>query len=111
MAGLIFLLLCSVPLAMQIETGSIEGIVSNDFGPVPNASIDAMNAMTGAPAHVQSDRAGAYILKDLHAGRYSLWVQAPGNDYLWIREVPVERGQITHHDIHLKLARAIPTGL
>jgi len=35
------LLLASVPLAMQREPGSIQGIITDQNGPVPNASIEA----------------------------------------------------------------------
>ena len=109
--GLILLLIGSIPLAMQRETGSIQGMITNDRGPVAKASLEARNVMTGAVTRAESDAAGTYKLENLRAGRYSLWVRAAGHDSIWIREVIVERGQATHQDLHLTRTHATTTGL
>jgi len=101
LAILILLLLASIPLAMQFETGSIEGVVTNEIGPIAKASVEARNAISGAAFRTESDAVGRYKLEDLRGGRYSLWVQAVGHDSIWIRQVSVERGRTTHGDIHL----------
>ncbi len=98
---LAFLLLASIPLAMQFETGSIEGTITDDYGPLAMASAECRNVMTGAVSHVESDANGYYRLSDLWAGTYSLWVQAAGRDSQEIFRVPVERGQTIRRDIHL----------
>jgi hypothetical protein len=41
------LVMAAIPLAMQFDTGSIEGVITNDRGPVANASIEARNLMFG----------------------------------------------------------------
>jgi hypothetical protein len=108
---LILLLIASAPLAMQFETGSIQGVITNDLGPVARAFVEAHNVTTGANAHAQSDAHGAYKLDDLQAGRYSLWVQAAGHDSIWLPVVIVERGRVTHLDFHMIRSPGIPTGL
>jgi len=111
LVALLLLLIASIPLAMQLETGSIQGKITNDRGPVANASIGARNVMTGTVAQVVSDAAGACKLENLRAGRYSLFVQAGGHASLWIREVVVERGRTTQQDLHLTMTRTTATGM
>jgi len=106
----ILLLLASIPLAMQLETGSIEGVITNDRGPVARASIEARNMMTDAIFHAESDPVGHYKLEELRPGRYSLWVGAPGHDSAWIRQVIVERGQTTRGDIYVGRTETDATG-
>lgn len=106
-----FLLLAAIPLAMQLETGSLEGSVTNDRGPVANASIEVRNVITGAIVYVESDAGGQYAVEQLRSGRYSLWVEARGHDSLWIPQIVVEGGQATRHDIRLERSRMGPAGL
>lgn len=108
---LAFLLLVSIPLAMPFETGSIEGIITDDQGPVAGACVQARNVMTDAVFHVESDAMGYYKLEDLRAGRYSLWVQAAGHDSVWILQIPVERDQSVRQDLYLARSQRDTTGL
>jgi hypothetical protein len=108
---LILLLLASIPLAMQFETGSIDGVVMNEVGPIAKASVEAREVMTGAAFRTESDAVGHYKLGNLRAGRYSLWVGALGHDSIWIREVIVERGKTTHSDLRLGASHATSSGL
>ncbi len=108
---LILLLLASIPLAMQFETGSIDGADMNELGPITKASVEAHNVMSGAVFRTESDTVGHYKLENLRAGRYSLWVGALGHDSTWIRQVVVERGQTTHTDIHLSRSHTTTSGL
>jgi hypothetical protein len=105
----IFLILVSRPLAMQFSTGALEGTVSDEFGPVANASIEARCTATGAIHWAQTDSRGYYRMEALRSGHYSLWVKSAGHDSTWIREVIVEAGRTTRADVHLSRARAIPT--
>ena len=105
------LLLASIPLAMQRETGSIDGVITNQNGPIATASVEARNVMSGVVARVQSDVAGHYKLVSLPAGRYSLWVKAPAHDSVWIREVIVKEGRTTHRDIRLGKSQSGPSPL
>jgi hypothetical protein len=100
------LLLVSIPLAMQRDTGGIEGLITNQHGPLAKASVEARNVMSGVVFRAESDAAGHYKLASLPPGRYSLWVRAPLHDSEWIREVVVERGRITRHDVHLGISQS-----
>ena len=111
LAIVILLLLASIPLAMQFETGSIEGVVTNEIGPIAKASVEARSVISGTAFRTESDAVGHYKLENLRGGRYSLWVQAVGHDSTWIREVSVERGRTTHGDIHLGKSPTSTSGL
>ena len=91
---------------MQRETGRIEGLITNESGPIAKASVEARNVMTGAVFRALSDAGGNYKLENLPRGRYSFWVKAPEHDSQWIREIVVEPGRTTHHDIRLGKIRA-----
>ena len=108
---LILLLLASIPLAMQFEMGSIDGIVLNELGPVAKASVEARAVTSGAALRTESDAVGHYKVENLRAGRYSLWVGTLGHDPIWIREVTVERGKTAHSDLHLGASHASSSGL
>ena len=97
----VVLLLASIPLAMQREPASIDGFITNQDGPIAQASVEARNVMSGSVARVQSDAVGHYKLVSLPPGRYSLWIQAPAHDSVWIREVIVKEGRTTRRDIRL----------
>lgn len=105
----LLLLIGSIPLAMQRDTGSIQGVITDNMIPVAKATVEARNIMTGAMASVESNATGNYKLEGLRPGRYSMWVQTLGPDSMWIREVIVERDRITRKDIELAEARLIPT--
>jgi hypothetical protein len=108
---LILLLLTSLPLAMQFETGSIEGLIVNDRGPINHASVEARHVVSGAVFESQSDASGHYQVTNLRPGKYSLFVQAPGHDSTWIRQVIVEHGQTTHTDVHLSRSQTTISGV
>ena len=107
---LALLLVASIPLARQFETGSIEGLVTSDRGAVANASVEARNVMTGTTVRVVSDPDGRYKLEDLRPGRYSLRVGAPGFDLVWIPQIIVERGQVSQMDVRLNTTSSVPSG-
>lgn len=106
------LLLATLPLAMQRDTGGIAGLITNERGPIAKAPVEARNVMSGAVFRAQSDAAGHYELVNLPRGRYSLWVKAPEHDSQWIRELIVEQGRTTHRDIRLETSQSgpLPTG-
>ena len=70
--GLLLLLLGSIPLAMQLTAGSIEGLITNQAGPVSGATIEARNIMTGVETRGVSDQNGHFKIVGLREGRYSL---------------------------------------
>jgi len=105
------LLLATIPLAMQRDTGGIDGLITDEHGPIIKASVEARETMSGAVFRVQSDAAGHYKVS-VPQGRYSLWVKAPEHDSEWIPEVVVEHDQTSRRDIRLGVSRSapIPTG-
>jgi hypothetical protein len=108
---LTLMLIGSIPLAMQIESGSIEGVITDNQAPLAQAAVEVRNVMTGAVNRVESDAGGKYKVEGLPAGRYSLWVQAAGHEAIWIREVIVERGRATRKDVDLASTRQTTTGV
>jgi hypothetical protein len=110
-AWIVFLLMISsVPVARQAEFGSIEGQISDDLGPVPDASVEGRNIMTSVFTTARSDASGRYRLLNLRAGRYSLWIQAAGHNSVSIPRVIVERGQVSVRDLQLVRTHATTTG-
>jgi iron complex outermembrane receptor protein len=108
---LTLLLIGGIPLAMQLENGSIQGVITENRAAVAKASVEARNVMTGEVTRAESDAEGHYTLGGLRAGRYSLWVQAERHRSVWIREVVVERGQVTHKDVDLARITTLTSGL
>jgi len=105
------LLLASIPLAMQRDTGRLDGVITDEHGPIAKASVEARNVMSGDVFRIQSDAAGHYKVS-VPQGRYSLWVKASEHDSEWVRELIVEQGRTTHRDIRLAKSQSgpLPTG-
>ena len=99
-----FALLAAIPLAKQFSPleGSIDGSVTDDHGPILNASIEVRHLVGGAVIVVDSGAGGEYSVNNLRPGMYSLWVEAHGHDSLWVPQIVVEAGQTTRRDIHLE---------
>jgi hypothetical protein len=106
----LLLLLLGVPLAMQWDMGSLEGVITDAHGPLKGAYVTTRNVMSGAVVRVQSDASGHYDSGKLRGGRYSLWIEASDHDSLWIAQVVIARGQVTHRDIQLSQVRPPQTG-
>ena len=100
------LMLVSIPLAMQFESGSLTGVISDQRGPVRGAAVEARNVVTGVARHSETDSEGLYQLKGIRPGRYSLWVKAEGYDSVWIAQIVIYAGQTLHRD--LRLTRCSP---
>lgn len=97
--GLLVLLLAALPLAMQYQTGSLDGTVAGRWGPVANATVEVRNLITGKVLVVKTDLLGHYLVRELRPGRYSLWVETPYHESVWVRRVVIERNMTTHQDI------------
>jgi hypothetical protein len=100
--GLVLLLLCAVPLAMQFDNGAITGRITDQHGPVVNASVEARNASSGASGAAQTDGTGRYLIDGLRQGRYGLWVRAPGHETVWVAQVVVLNGQTSTRDVFVR---------
>jgi hypothetical protein len=108
--AVLLLPVASIPLAMQLDTGSIDGVIMDEAGPVANAAVEARNVLSGAVISTESDAFGYYKVENLRSGRYSLWVQA-GHDSLWIPPIPVEPGEAVHQDLRLERSHRGASGL
>jgi len=95
------LLIAAFRIITSSDTGSIEGIVTNQYGPVASAAVEARNIMSGTVARIETEADGRYVLAGLRPGRYSLCVEAKNGDAVWIPRVIVESGQVAHQDIYL----------
>src|SRR5438132_1310289 len=71
--------LCVSPALAQTVTGSITGVVTDPSGAVVvGASVIAENAATGVKTRAQANGAGAYTIRFLPIGTYTLSVDAKG---------------------------------
>ena len=104
----IVLLFASIPLAMQRETGGLDGLITDEHGPIAKAFVEARNVMSGTVFRTQSNATGHYKVESLPQGRYSLWIKALEHDSEWVREVIVEQGRTTHRDIRLGRSQSGP---
>jgi hypothetical protein len=72
-------LLCIAPASAQTVTGSITGEVTDSSGAViPNAHVTAQNTGTGVKTEAQTNASGAYTIRFLPIGPYTVIVAAPG---------------------------------
>lgn len=100
--ALLLLLGVTIPLAMPPASGTIEGVVRNDRGPIPNAKVEAQHT-SGEVARAVSDSSGFFRLAGLRRGAYSLWITAPAHVAARIPQVFVEEGVTTRKDVSLRL--------
>ncbi|MEP7366981.1 MAG: carboxypeptidase-like regulatory domain-containing protein [Acidobacteriota bacterium] len=109
--ALSIMLLGSVPLAMQSDTGSIAGTVVDQRGPVENASVEARNAICGAQGGAVTDASGRFRIDGLRQGRYSMWVRAANHESVWLAQVIVTGVQTATRDVYLRELTAgfVPT--
>ena len=107
----LLLLLASIPLAMQRDNGSIDGVITDEAGSIANASVEARDVLSGSVFHAESNSAGYYKVENLPAGRYALLVEAAGHDSFWVPPIPVERGANAHQDLRLGRALRGASGL
>lgn len=98
---ILFLLAGVIPLAMHLASGTIEGVVSDEFGPVAHAEVEAQHSTSAEVARTTSDANGHFRLDGLRRGWYSLWVKAPSGNSVRIPRVFVEDGAVSQKDVRL----------
>src|SRR6266702_7116544 len=100
-------LLCMItvlPIAAQVQTGSIHGTVSDPTGAViPSASIVLSNK-DGLSKQLTSGADGSFTIDHLVPGRYSLAVNGTGFADVQLDDVMVYSGKTTPEKISLKVA-------
>lgn len=94
-------LLATLSFVLQPDTGSIEGTVTDQWGPVAEAMITARNVMTGEVKRTRSNPVGDYAITSVRQGHYTLWVEAADHDSLLLMRVFVERGAVTRQDVFI----------
>jgi hypothetical protein len=100
--GVFLLILLSMPVALKSsDAGSLEGVVTNDTGPLPDATVEAKNVVTGTVQRATTASDGKYRIDDLRPGKYSLWIHADGHTSEWVLHFVVESGQAVHKDVKL----------
>jgi hypothetical protein len=73
------LLLCVSTLSAQVNTGSINGVITDPNGAaVPGATVTAKQDATGQVYTTESSDAGLYVLPTLAVGSYTVTVEKPG---------------------------------
>ena len=78
-AGCIALVLISIPVFSQTETGSLVGTVTDPSGAVvTGAAVTATNNATGATRRATTNGAGAYAIYSLPPGTYTILITATG---------------------------------
>ena len=97
-----FTLACSVALAAQTQAGRLRGQIVDATGAViPGASITVKNS-SGLAITATSDGAGAYDVKNLAPGKYTVAVTAKGFAPT-TKEVEIAAGQLKDFDIPLAI--------
>jgi Carboxypeptidase regulatory-like domain len=95
-------LACSAALVAQTQAGRLRGQIVDATGAViPGASITVKNS-SGLAIAATSDGAGAYDIKDLAAGKYTVSVTAKGFAPT-TRDVDIAAGQLKDVDIPLAI--------
>ena len=100
----VLLLPASIHIIKPME-GALEGLVTDDRGPVQEAVLEVRNEMTGDCRFTESDAVGYYRFEDLRGGRYSLWVRAAGHDSLWLFNLVIPRGHTVRQDLRMRITR------
>ncbi|HEX7707664.1 MAG TPA: TonB-dependent receptor [Thermoanaerobaculia bacterium] len=70
-------LLLVIPAEAQLTTASISGTIVDDTGPIPGASVAAVNASSGFRRETTAGNDGSYQLSGLHPGVYEISVSSP----------------------------------
>jgi hypothetical protein len=95
-------LLGSTAVLAQTVTGSVTGTVLDPSGAVvPGASVVAINVSTGVHTPTTSNAAGAYSIRFLPIGSYTLEVTATGFSKLDIPQFALEINQNAKVDAHV----------
>ena len=95
-------LLCLSPALAQTVTGSITGAVTDSSGAViPNAHVTATNTGTGVKTEAQTNGSGAYTIRFLPIGPYTVSVTAPGFSTQTVPQFNLEINQTAKFNLQL----------
>lgn len=86
------------------QTGGVSGVVTGVNGEaIPNATVDAISASTGAQKTTHTDSHGAYDFSALPVGAYRLEFTAYGFQASVVTSVPVQQGGTTKVNVQLEI--------
>src|SRR5947209_2997531 len=106
------LLLCIFVLAgaaTQVTNGRLEGTVQDGTGAVvPNATVTAVNAKTGAELRFTSDAQGAYLFT-VPPGIYTLTVELGGFRKAVVSNIEMNVGSVVAQTVKLELGATSET--
>lgn len=109
-AFLIMAVMLSRPALGQTVTGSVTGLVTDPSGAVVvGATVAAQNTATGVPTTVQTNGAGAYTIRFLPIGQYTLSVQAKGFATAKVDAFTLEINQTAKINVGLKIGASETT--
>ncbi|MFN2240121.1 MAG: carboxypeptidase regulatory-like domain-containing protein [Thermoanaerobaculia bacterium] len=74
---MILMLLLVAPLQAQVSTASISGVVADENGPIPGASVAAVNTQSGFRYETSAYNDGRYQIAGLQPGVYTIQVSSP----------------------------------
>jgi hypothetical protein len=101
-AVILALLSCSLPLAAQLDTGSVSGVVTDSSGSVvQGVAITARESSTGTTYSTVSSGTGYYVFPSVRTGTYTLSAVASGFKTAVFNGVSVLVGSHTAQDIVL----------
>src|SRR5215472_13619347 len=87
-------LISCVTAVGQVLKGSISGTVTDPQGAlIPNATVKATHAATGAALTTTTDSVGAFRFSLISSGTYKVEVSAPGFKTLKQTDIPVSPGE------------------
>jgi hypothetical protein len=91
----------------QVQNGQFAGTVTDPTGAqIANAKVTVKNMATDLSISTTTSSSGAYIVKELPVGNYSLTVEAAGFKTTSNNNVALNAGVIAHLDFKLEVGRA-----
>lgn len=110
MSSALFQLVLAPVAAAQITTAEIRGAVSDSQGRgVPNARIEARNNQTGQTFMTNTNDAGAYLVRSLPLGAYTVTVEITGFKRFVRGGIELVGGQALRLDVALEVGAMAET--
>jgi len=105
---LIVLLIGTVPMFAQLDTGNITGTVKDNTGAVvAGASVTITNVRTGRTYEVKTDENGNYTVRSVPASSYRVEVKQGGFKAGVVNELKVDATQTARADLALQVGAAV----
>src|SRR6202140_876059 len=94
----------------EVQNGQFEGTVTDPTGAaVANAKVTVSNSATGLSLSATTNSSGAYTVKEVPPGTYTITVEAAGFKKLENNGVTANAGTISRVDVRLQLGKASET--